>query len=103
MFSGDPHPGNFLRRPDGKVAFLDFGPFKQMEREPIELCLRIPRAVIEGDELELHHLLAGEGSLPDPSRFDPAELMSFMLDAYWCTKTDRRAWLQEADFSGASV
>src|SRR4051795_7172975 len=25
QFSGDPHPGNFLLQPDGKVAFLDFG------------------------------------------------------------------------------
>src|ERR687894_1315830 len=30
QFSGDPHPGNFLLRPDGTVAFLDFGLFKVM-------------------------------------------------------------------------
>ena len=29
-FSGDPHPGNFLLQPDGRMAFLDFGLFKRM-------------------------------------------------------------------------
>ena len=32
QFSGDPHPGNFLQMPDGRVAFLDFGLFKVMPR-----------------------------------------------------------------------
>ncbi len=32
QFSGDPHPGNFLLLDDGRMAFLDFGLFKRMER-----------------------------------------------------------------------
>lgn len=88
-FSGDPHPGNLLRRADGKIAFLDFGLFKQVEREPIDLCLGVLRAIVEKNELELHRLLASDGFLPDPSGFDPAELMSYMLDVYWwCTRAD---------------
>ena len=90
MFSGDPHPGNLLRRPDGSVAFLDFGLFKRLGREPVEFTLRVLRAVTEQDESQLHRLLDSGGFLPDPERFDPAELMSFMLDAYWwCTTADR--------------
>jgi predicted unusual protein kinase regulating ubiquinone biosynthesis (AarF/ABC1/UbiB family) len=89
-FSGDPHPGNLLRRPDGRIAFLDFGLFKQIERAPVEFLLSTLRAMVEENEVELHRLLAGDGFLPDPSSFDPAELMSYMLDAYWwCTKADR--------------
>jgi predicted unusual protein kinase regulating ubiquinone biosynthesis (AarF/ABC1/UbiB family) len=89
MFSGDPHPGNFLRRPDGKIAFIDFGLFKRLEHGSIEFTLRVMRFLMEENEIELHRLLADEGFLPDPSRFDPAEVMSYMLDAYWwCTSTD---------------
>lgn len=29
IFNGDPHPGNYLFMPDGKVAFLDFGCVKR--------------------------------------------------------------------------
>src|SRR5919197_488742 len=36
QFSGDPHPGNFLLRPDGSVAFLDFGLFKVMPQALLE-------------------------------------------------------------------
>ena len=27
---GDPHPGNYLLRPDGRVAFLDFGLVREL-------------------------------------------------------------------------
>ena len=49
QFSGDPHPGNFLLLPDGRVAFLDFGLFKVMPRNLIELELDIQRAGHEGN------------------------------------------------------
>ena len=42
QFSGDPHPGNFLQMPDGRVAFLDFGLFKVMPKHLIELELETP-------------------------------------------------------------
>jgi predicted unusual protein kinase regulating ubiquinone biosynthesis (AarF/ABC1/UbiB family) len=88
-FSGDPHPGNLLRQADGKVAFLDFGLFKQLEREPVDVTLGILRALIEDDETALHRLLTEDGFLPNPDQFDPHELMHYMLDAYWwCTNAD---------------
>ncbi len=88
-FSGDPHPGNFLRLREGRVAFLDFGLFKAMERAPVELELACQRAVVEGDEAELHRLLAGAGFLPQPERVDPTELMAYVVDGiWWYTKAD---------------
>jgi predicted unusual protein kinase regulating ubiquinone biosynthesis (AarF/ABC1/UbiB family) len=83
QFSGDPHPGNFLLLGDGRVAFLDFGLFKRMEAGPVELELAAQRAVVEGDALALHGLLAESGFLPDPERVDPDELMAFIGDAIW--------------------
>jgi predicted unusual protein kinase regulating ubiquinone biosynthesis (AarF/ABC1/UbiB family) len=89
QFSGDPHPGNFLlvdsdRAADsGSVAFLDFGLFKRMEAGPVELELAAQRAVVEGDALALHGLLAQSGFLPDPERVDPDELLAFIGDAIW--------------------
>ncbi len=88
-FSGDPHPGNLLRLPGGKVAFLDFGLFKHMDREPIELELACQRAIAENDEAELHRLLAMNRFLPDPARVDPTELMAYCVDAsWWYTRAD---------------
>jgi predicted unusual protein kinase regulating ubiquinone biosynthesis (AarF/ABC1/UbiB family) len=83
QFSGDPHPGNFLQLADGRVAFMDFGLFKRMDPEPVELELAAQRAVIENDAPALHRLLAESGFLPQPERVDPDHLLAFIRDAIW--------------------
>jgi predicted unusual protein kinase regulating ubiquinone biosynthesis (AarF/ABC1/UbiB family) len=83
QFSGDPHPGNFLLLADGRVAFLDFGLFKRMEAEPVELELACQRAVAEGDAASLHRLLAASGFLPEPERVNAEHLLAFIEDAIW--------------------
>jgi predicted unusual protein kinase regulating ubiquinone biosynthesis (AarF/ABC1/UbiB family) len=88
QFSGDPHPGNFLLLGDGRVAFLDFGLFKRLEIEPVELELAAQRAVSEGDAAELHRMLAESGFLPHPERVDPEHLLAFIASAVWWYTTD---------------
>ena len=66
QFSGDPHPGNFMLRDDGKVAFLDFGLFKVMPKELIELELECQRAGHEGDGERLHRIWSETGFLAEP-------------------------------------
>jgi predicted unusual protein kinase regulating ubiquinone biosynthesis (AarF/ABC1/UbiB family) len=83
QFSGDPHPGNFMLLEDGRVAFLDFGLFKRMDREPVELELACQRAVVEGDAQTLHRLLAESRFLPEPERVDPDHLLAFIEAAIW--------------------
>jgi predicted unusual protein kinase regulating ubiquinone biosynthesis (AarF/ABC1/UbiB family) len=88
QFSGDPHPGNFLLLGDGRVAFLDFGLFKRLEIEPVELELAAQRAVSEGDAAELHRMLAETGFLPEPERVDPEQLLAFIASAIWWYTSD---------------
>ena len=83
QFSGDPHPGNFLLMADGRIAFLDFGLFKRLDAEPVELELAAQRAVVEGNAPALHELLAASGFLPEPERVDPEHLLAFIRDAIW--------------------
>lgn len=83
QFSGDPHPGNFLLLEDGRVAFLDFGLFKRMDRDAVELELACQRAVCEGNAAELHRLLASSGFLPKPELVDPEHLLAFVASAIW--------------------
>jgi predicted unusual protein kinase regulating ubiquinone biosynthesis (AarF/ABC1/UbiB family) len=88
QFSGDPHPGNFLLCDDGHVAFLDFGLFKRLDEDPVELELAAQRAVVEGDAATLHRLLAESGFLPKPERVDPEHLLAFIQSAIWWYTTD---------------
>jgi predicted unusual protein kinase regulating ubiquinone biosynthesis (AarF/ABC1/UbiB family) len=94
QFSGDPHPGNFLLLADGRIAFLDFGLFKRMDRDPVELEIGCQRAVTEGDAQALHSLLAESGFLPEPDRVDPENLLAFVEDAiWWYTSADEEVTL----------
>jgi predicted unusual protein kinase regulating ubiquinone biosynthesis (AarF/ABC1/UbiB family) len=83
QFSGDPHPGNFMLMEDGKVAFLDFGLFKVMPKELIELELECQRAGHEGDAERLHQIWAETGFLAHPERFRPDKLLAQFRDATW--------------------
>ena len=88
QFSGDPHPGNFLLRGDGGVAFLDFGLFKRMPAAAVELELECQRAGIAGDGERLRELLAGAGFLREPERFKPESLIEQFHGSTWWYTTD---------------
>jgi predicted unusual protein kinase regulating ubiquinone biosynthesis (AarF/ABC1/UbiB family) len=83
QFSGDPHPGNFLLLADGRMAFLDFGLFKVMPAELIEIELAAQRAGAEGDAQELHRIFAETGFIKEPERFRADKLLAQFLDATW--------------------
>jgi len=57
LFNGDPHPGNYLFRPDGGVTFLDFGLVKQLTAAEID----VGRAMIDAMVID-----------PDPTAFRAA-------------------------------
>jgi hypothetical protein len=80
-FSGDPHPGNFLLQPDGRVAFFDFGLFKRMDAASVELELACQRAAAEGRAADLHRLMSEAGILPEPERVDPERWLAYCRDA----------------------
>lgn len=93
QFSGDPHPGNFLLMEDGKVAFLDFGLFKVMPKELLELEMACQRAAAEGDAEQLHKIFSETGFISDPDRFRPDKLLAQFRDATWWYVLDERVEL----------
>jgi predicted unusual protein kinase regulating ubiquinone biosynthesis (AarF/ABC1/UbiB family) len=58
---GDPHPGNYLLRPDGRVAFLDYGLLRDVAPERLDRERVIAQAVRDKDATALKSaLIAGE-------------------------------------------
>lgn len=49
VFSADPHPGNYLLLPKGRVAFLDFGLVREVDRPSLHLLHEIVFALIDDD------------------------------------------------------
>jgi predicted unusual protein kinase regulating ubiquinone biosynthesis (AarF/ABC1/UbiB family) len=60
-FSGDPHPGNYRLMDDGRVAFIDFGMTKRVERADLEAEIAAVRFGMDGDVEGLHRQLGAMG------------------------------------------
>ena len=74
-FNADAHPGNYLLMDDGRVAFLDFGMTKQLDKEQIELEIAALEAAYENDPERLRVALHDLGFLNKPDRVDAELLM----------------------------
>jgi predicted unusual protein kinase regulating ubiquinone biosynthesis (AarF/ABC1/UbiB family) len=61
---GDPHPGNYLLRPDGRVCFLDFGLLRNVDAARIADERAIAIAVRAKDAAALKEALLAGGYLP---------------------------------------
>jgi predicted unusual protein kinase regulating ubiquinone biosynthesis (AarF/ABC1/UbiB family) len=81
LVAGDPHPGNYLLCPDGRVCFLDFGLMRAIDRAYLDDERALARAVIAGDAPAVHALLASLGYLPDPSSFAPDQVFEQIAEA----------------------
>jgi predicted unusual protein kinase regulating ubiquinone biosynthesis (AarF/ABC1/UbiB family) len=74
-FNADAHPGNYLLMDDGKVAFLDFGMTKQLDKEQIELEITAIDAAVAEDPERLRKALHDLGFVHKPDRVDAERLM----------------------------
>jgi predicted unusual protein kinase regulating ubiquinone biosynthesis (AarF/ABC1/UbiB family) len=89
MFSGDPHPGNMMLLDDGRMAFLDFGLFKHLDKETAERELRMGRLGVEGRGEELVAELREHGFLT--RKEIPADvILEQFQDLTWWYSTDER-------------
>ena len=75
QFNADPHPGNYLLMDDGRVAFLDFGMTKKLDRDQIELEQKVIDAAASGDPESLRKALHDLGFVRDPTKLDAERLM----------------------------
>jgi predicted unusual protein kinase regulating ubiquinone biosynthesis (AarF/ABC1/UbiB family) len=78
-FNADPHPGNYILLADGRVAFLDFGMTKKLDREQIVLEQRVVDAAIHADPEALRAALHELGFVKNPSKLDAERLMEHLM------------------------
>ena len=74
-FNADAHPGNYLLMPDGKVAFLDFGMTKHLDKDQIELEITALEGIFDNDPERLRVALHDLGFLNNPQKVDAEQLM----------------------------
>ena len=78
-FNADSHPGNYLLMDDGRVAFLDFGMTKKLDREQIELEQAALDAAIRKDPEALRQRLHDLGFIRKPTKLDAEQLMDHVM------------------------
>jgi predicted unusual protein kinase regulating ubiquinone biosynthesis (AarF/ABC1/UbiB family) len=82
VFSGDPHPGNYIFMDDGRICFLDFGLVKHLEPDEIKLVRAPGLAMLHKDPAELEASLRSLGVIEDGVEIDGDrlwELFTVML------------------------
>jgi predicted unusual protein kinase regulating ubiquinone biosynthesis (AarF/ABC1/UbiB family) len=79
-FSGDPHPGNLVWQPDGRLAFLDFGSYQRLDASRIELLIAGLRAAGEGRGDDLLALLAEQRILLRAAQVSAEQAIGYVYD-----------------------
>jgi predicted unusual protein kinase regulating ubiquinone biosynthesis (AarF/ABC1/UbiB family) len=89
-FNADPHPGNYILMDDGRVAFLDFGMTKKIDREQILLEQRAFDAASRNDPEAYRQALHDLGFVKKPSKLDAERLLEHMrVVGGWFVTEDR--------------
>lgn len=88
-FNGDPHPGNYLFQPGGRVTFLDFGLVKWFQPRDVELLAQMVKtAVTNPDDTAFRAAVEAAGFLrPDPALSD-AQVAGYFRHYYELVTSD---------------
>ncbi|MGI8803079.1 MAG: ABC1 kinase family protein [Solirubrobacteraceae bacterium] len=88
---GDPHPGNYLLCPDGRVAFFDFGMLRRLPADYLRREGVVARAIREEDAPLLLETLRDLGYLPGAAAgWDGRLILDYMREISWWLDTDDR-------------
>ncbi|MEM9132572.1 MAG: AarF/ABC1/UbiB kinase family protein [Actinomycetota bacterium] len=102
-FNGDPHPGNYLFNPGGKVTFLDFGLVKRFDPEETVLFEDLIREmVINRDIAAFRKIVTEAGILAADAPFTDEEVEQYFSYYYRYVMTDGPVTF-DADYAAGGV
>jgi predicted unusual protein kinase regulating ubiquinone biosynthesis (AarF/ABC1/UbiB family) len=95
-FNGDPHPGNYLFRPGGRVTFLDFGLVKYFSPDEVYPLQRlIETIVVDPDPVEFRKTLEDAGFLQKDAALSDEEVVEYFRHFYHFVIDDHSGVLDE--------
>ncbi len=90
IYNCDPHPGNYLFRPDGRIAMLDHGCTRQFDEPFVARLAHLTRAVHRDDRDALHAALVDFGIVREGKKYDYDTIRSFLRSFYGPMLQDER-------------
>jgi hypothetical protein len=102
-FNGDPHPGNYLFSPGGRVTFLDFGLVKRFDREEIGTFEHMAEALlIERDIPKYKKVLEAAGVLKPGAPMSDERIVDYFGYFYEPVLKDRE-WTFTIEYASKAV
>ena len=82
-FNGDPHPGNYIFHPGGRITFLDFGLCKRFTPDEVKVFEEMIRAIVlDRDIAGFRRIVERIGILDPDLEIDDAELAEYFTHFY---------------------
>lgn len=99
LLHGDPHPGNFLLRDDGRLTVIDFGAVARLPQGIPPIMGRMLRLAMEDRSDDLLDLLRAERFVQADQEIDAADVLAYLGPFAEPAKTPTfhftRGWLQQ--------
>ncbi len=96
-FNGDPHPGNYLFNPGGRITFLDFGLVKRFTPGETELFADlIDKMVLTRDPAGFRRVVEDAGILPSDAAFPDDTVYDYFSYYYRYVLHDRPIVIDES-------
>lgn len=93
-FMADPHPGNFLFMPDGRLGLIDFGCTRAITDEEWLLTRELEEANLARDEARFNRVIARACRFAGPEEMEPEQLEILRRGACW----NMEPWLKDGLF-----
>jgi predicted unusual protein kinase regulating ubiquinone biosynthesis (AarF/ABC1/UbiB family) len=96
-FNGDPHPGNYLFHPDGRITFLDFGLVKHFSGSEMDtFTSMVKAAAVDHDASRFRSILEGAGMLTPGAPVETDDVGRYFSKFYEPVREDREiVWTPE--------
>ena len=78
LLHSDPHPGNYLLTPDGRLGVIDFGSIARLPNGAPPIIGRLSRLALDGRATDVLAGLRQEGFIPDGFDPDPTALLDYL-------------------------
>jgi predicted unusual protein kinase regulating ubiquinone biosynthesis (AarF/ABC1/UbiB family) len=79
LLHADPHPGNYMLTPDGRLAVIDFGSVARLPDGAPPIIGRVTRLALDGRAADVLVALREEGFVPADYDPDPVLLMDYVV------------------------
>jgi predicted unusual protein kinase regulating ubiquinone biosynthesis (AarF/ABC1/UbiB family) len=98
-FNGDPHPGNYLFEPGGRVTFLDFGLVKHFTQGELDPLIHMIEALCMHDDPEGFRRAMEEADFLEPGAPIPTEDVVAHMSLFYDTVRERGPRTMTSDYS----